>query len=528
MESLPQVHNEIQLENEGAQSRTNFSEDVEDLGMEEEDEDEEEEEVSSETEPRSILPASVLDKASVIAEHFASSLSRQSSVAADDMFSLGCPSSQTGSRRSSVFSLNAEPLDKEKTRELKCSSPDPVALKLVPESLASATLGDRLVTPDQRPQTLPDTLSKKDRMLIHKIKQYYDHAEQQDANFSIRRRESLSYIPAGLVRNLSRQLNGVPTEEAEASHKKAFKITRPTSWAVFDLPGLEKEKNSSEVMDTVILPTIDRKEVLDRSPGVTQAHGKDEDFQSSSEVMNVWQDMEVEISGASKESPDASEGSMNGTVANPTQDQKEQASSYSDHGEPLLTLKEFGNSMAGIETSTPSPLNNFQGKEHEMGSSLYSDQKLQQTHKIRPAPLPRVVSLRSDSEEDLTLQDMEKVKNKVFQLARQYSQRIKNSRPVVKQRAKVPESNFSHRKLSSVVEDKTPESDISKYFHISLKQDLYCMGSLFPSMFLIFYKMYIIIICKLNAIANIHEVLEFSTFMPLLFASFVNWHLLYL
>ncbi|MCJ8737034.1 hypothetical protein PDJAM_G00019240 [Pangasius djambal] len=457
VELLSPVHNEIQLEDESSQSRTNFSEDIEDLGEEEEEEeeeDEEEEEGSSGTEPRSILPTSVLDKASVIAEHFAGSLSRQSSLAADDMFSLGCPSSQTGSRRSSIFSLNAELLDKEKTQEPNCSSPEPVTLKLVPESLASANLGDRLVTPDQRPQTKPDTLSKKDRMLIHKIKQYYEHAEEQDANFSIKRRESLSYIPAGLVRNLSRQLNGLPTEEAAASHKKASKITRPTSWAVFDLPGLEKEKNSKEVMDTEIMPIIDRKEVIDRS----QELAKDEDFQSSSEMIRVWQDMEVEISGASKEPQDASKDNMNGTVANPTQDQEGPESSYSDLGEPLLILEESDNSMAGQGTSTP--LNNFQGKEHELGSNLYSDQKLQEIQKIRHAPLPKIVSLRSSSEEDLMLQDMEKMKNKVFQLARQYSQRIKNNRPVVRQRAKVSESNFSHKKLSSVVEDKTPENEM--------------------------------------------------------------------
>lgn len=482
MESLSPVHSELQLEDESIQSRTNFSEDVEDLGEEEEDEDEEDE-VSSGTEPRSILPTSVLDKASVIAEHFASSHSRQSSLAADDTSSLGCLSSQTDSRRSSMLSLNVELLVKEETQELNCSSPDPVTLKLVPESLAKATLGDRLVTPDQRPQTKPDTLSKKDRMLIHKIKQYYEHAEEQDANFSIKRRESLSYIPAGLVRNLSRQLNALPTEEAAASNKKASKNTRPTSWAVFDLPALEKEKNSKEVMDTEILTIIDRKEAMDRSQLVAQALGKDEVFRSSSEMMRVWQDMEVEISGASKEAQDNSKDSMNGTVANSFQDQKGQESSYSDLGERLLILEEFDNSVAGQGTSTPAPLK-FQGKEHELGSSLYSDQKLQETQKIRHAPLPKIASLRSGSEEDLMLCDMERMNNKVFQLARQYSQRIKDNKPVVRQRAKVSENNFRHKKLSSVVEDKIPENKMGKYFHISLKQGLCCMDSFFPSMFL--------------------------------------------
>ncbi|KAK3563134.1 hypothetical protein QTP86_016369 [Hemibagrus guttatus] len=444
VQSLSTVQNEIQLENKSTQSNANVLEDVEDLG-EEEDEDEEEEDMSSGTEPRSILPASVLDKASVIAEHFTKSHSRQSSLAADDMLSLGCPSSQTGSRRSSVFSLNAELLDKEKTQEMNCSSPDPVTFNIVHESLASATPGTHLVTPDQRPQTKPDTLSKKDRMLIHKIKQYYEHAEQQDENFSIKRRESLSYIPAGLVRNLSQQINSIPAEEATANHRRDSKITRPTSWAVFDLPGLEKEKNYEEAMDTETLSIIDRKEAMDMPPVFAQAVDKDEDFQSSSEMVRVWQDMEVEISGASKEAQEDSEDNMNGTVANPTQE-----SSYTVHSEHLLILEEFDNSKAGHGTSTPLPL----------GSSLYSDQKLQESQKIQHAPKPKIVSLRSSLEEDLMLQDMDKMKNKVFHLARQYSQRIKNNRPVVRQRAKVLESNIGHRTLSSVVEDKSPENEM--------------------------------------------------------------------
>ncbi|XP_027028120.2 pleckstrin homology domain-containing family G member 3 isoform X2 [Tachysurus fulvidraco] len=445
VESLSLVPNESQLEDKNTETRANLLNNVEDLGEEEEDCEEEDEDMSSGTEPRSILPASVLDKASVIALHCTRSHSRQSSVAADDMISLGYPSSQTGSRRSSVFSLNAEQLDNEKTQEINCSSPDPVTFQTVPEFLASATPGPQLFTPDQRQQTKPDTLSKKDRMLIHKIKQYYEHAEEQDANFSIKRRESLSYIPAGLVRNLSQQLNSLPNEEAAANHSKAAKITRPTSWAVFDLPGLEKEKNSEVFMDTETLSNIDTKT---RPPVIVQAVDKDEDYRSSSEMIRDWQDIEVEISGASEEPQEASKDNMDGTVANTTQEQTGQESSYSDLGEPLLMLAEFHNSKAGYGTSTPSPL-----------GSLSSDQKLQETQKIRPAPLPRIVSLRLDSEDDL-MQDTDKMKNKVFHLARQFSQRIKNNRPVVRPRTKVSESNFGHRTLSSVMEDKSPENDL--------------------------------------------------------------------
>ncbi|XP_036450083.1 pleckstrin homology domain-containing family G member 3 isoform X3 [Colossoma macropomum] len=449
VDSSSPIRNESQLEDKGTPSSRNLTEDAEDL-EEEDDDEEEEEEVLSGTEPTSILPTSVLDKASDIAERFISSLSRRSSLVVDDVYSIGCHSSRTGSRRSSLLSLNADFLEKEKIHELNCSSPELHAFIPIAEPSASSTVTDRLATPDQRPPNKQDTLSKKDRMLIHKIKQYYEHAEHQDANFSIKRRESLSYIPAGLVRNLSRQINGLPTDEDIAVHKKVSSVSRPTSWAVFNLPGLDKERNSM-AKDASLPATVDGNDAMVGSPVV----GKNEDFRPSAEMLSVWQDMEVEIVEGSESHQDTGKDGLS-DVVRPNQKQKIKESSDGESGEPLLILEESDSSMAEQGSLTPSPVSNYAWKDHELELRPNSDNTLQERHRVRHAPLPKIISLRSGSEEDLILQDMEKMKNKVFQLARQYSQRIKNSRPVVKQRARVPESHFGQTNLASLVEDRSP------------------------------------------------------------------------
>ncbi|XP_017558735.1 pleckstrin homology domain-containing family G member 3 isoform X1 [Pygocentrus nattereri] len=447
MDSSSPIHNESQLEDKGPPSSRNLTEDVEDL--EEEDDEEEEEDVLLGTEPTSILPTSVLDKASDIAERFISSLSRRSSLVVDDMYSIGCHSSCTGSRRSSLLGLNADLLEKEKIHELNCYSPELHAVIPMAEPSASSTVTDRLATPDQRPPNKQDTLSKKDRMLIHKIKQYYEHAEHQDANFSIKRRESLSYIPAGLVRNLSRQINGLPTDEDIAVYKKVSSASRPTSWAVFNLPGLDKERNTM-AKHTNLPATVDGNDAMVRSP----VGGENEDFQPSAEMLRVWKDMEVEVVEGSESHQDTGKDGL--YDVRPNQKQKRRESSDDECGEPLLILEESDNSMAGQGSLTPSPVSNHTWKDPELELRPNSENMLQERHRVRHAPLPKIISLRSGSEEDLILQDMEKMKNKVFQLARQYSQRIKNSRPVVKQRARVPESHFGPTNLASLVEDKSP------------------------------------------------------------------------
>lgn len=152
---------------------TGTGEDPRALSSEEEEEEEEEGHGGG-----SILPPSVLDQASVIAERFGSSMSRRGSVVLDG-------------RGGSALSLDGVTPPQE-----NMGSCSPLPSPGSPQGCRRRSL-----------------LSTQDRLLLRKIRSYYEHAEHQDAAFSIRRRESLSYIPKGLVRNSVSRINSWPPPE---------------------------------------------------------------------------------------------------------------------------------------------------------------------------------------------------------------------------------------------------------------------------------------------------------------------------
>nr|XP_014020645.1 unnamed protein product [Salmo salar] len=398
------------------------------------------------TETSRILPASVLDQGSVITEHFVGSL-----VVSEDLCSLGCPSPQLGSKSSSTPCLNTEL--EEEVQTLVNSTPEhPLLLK--GNTSPPAPRPDHLMEVERR-----STLSKQDRILIHKIRRYYEHAEHQDASFSIKRRESLSYIPAGLVRHLSRQLNSKPQDQAVPGHRKVSPNNRPTSWSVFDLPGLEKEQRTN---NTPVLEPQKAADVKPRSQSVNDAPVGDEDefFRPSLDMVQVWQDIEMEEVYGSLGKPNGIQGTEDIVHPRSHLSRKGGTSSESpeaEYIEPLRILEE--SDMGAVSEESPSPITTspdpFSGQE----SCQNKTPKSWERGTVSRAPLPRTISLRSGVEEDLILQDMEKTKNKVFQLARQYSQRIKNSRPVVRQRNMEAENHLALKNLPAVYEEKVQRRD---------------------------------------------------------------------
>ncbi|XP_041703503.2 pleckstrin homology domain-containing family G member 3 isoform X3 [Coregonus clupeaformis] len=406
------------------------------------------------TETSRILPASVLDQASVIAEHFVSSLSRRGSlVVSEDLRSLGCPSPQPGSKSSSTPCLSTEL--QEKVQTLVNSTTEPPLLLEANASTPAPKL-DHLMEVERR-----STLSKEDRLLIHKIRRYYEHAEHQDASFSIKRRESLSYIPAGLVRHLSRQLNSKPQDQAVPGHRKVSPNNRPTSWSVFDLPGLEKEQSTN---NTPVLEPQKAADIKPRSQNVNDAPVGDEEefFRPSLDMVQVWQDMEMEEVNGSLGKPKGIQGTED--IVHPRSHLSwkggtSKESPEAEYIEPLRILEESDMGAVSEESPAPSPITTspdpFSGQKSFQNKTLKSWER----GTVSRAPLPRIISLRSGVEEDLILQDMEKMKNKVFQLARQYSQRIKNSRPVVRQRNREAENHLAPKNLPAVYEEKVQRRD---------------------------------------------------------------------
>ncbi|KAM9354873.1 LOW QUALITY PROTEIN: pleckstrin homology domain-containing family G member 3-like [Pholidichthys leucotaenia] len=386
---------------------------------------EEEEEVLSLN--KSILPSSVLDQASVIAEHFIGSLSRRSSLVSEELGSLSCPPQ----------SLNNDPV----------KSPSPyIDLKKQPELLGSsapvpqATSEANVSATEHKPvpntptdEERRSTLSKQDRLLIHKIRQYYEHAEHQDASFSIKRRESLSYIPAGLVRHLSRQLTNNPDAEEEVVpvHRRGFGQNRPTSWAVFDLPGIEKSQNT-EIEPQKSVPA------KARSHSVTEASTAEEEFRPSSEMLKVWQDMESEEEN--RDIQQIAEENDNDSSLEVAPNINSDSSDVKTSKKPLQILQE-----SEVSTATDSS---------HITSPNITPQAVEENSKVSQSQLPKIIGLRSSMDEDQILQDMGKMKNKVFQLARQYSQRIKNNRPIIWQKNRDTENQESFKNGPTVHEEK--------------------------------------------------------------------------
>ncbi|XP_041810491.1 pleckstrin homology domain-containing family G member 3 isoform X2 [Chelmon rostratus] len=403
---------------------------------------EEEEEVLSDN--KSILPSSVLDQASAIAEHFISSLSRRSSLVSEDLGSLTCPSPLIDNE---AFKSPAACLDVEKQTQMLCSSsPEQQVTSVNLSTPAHDPALNALIEGERR-----STLSKQDRLLIHKIRRYYEHAEHQDANFSIKRRESLSYIPAGLVRHLSRQLNNGPQEQAIPVHRKGLSRNRPTSWSVFDLPGLENSRNTDTPQKTEPQRPVEAKA---RSQSVTDASTTEEEFRPSADMLKVWQDMEMEEE--SQEVQQTAEKNLTDSGLEATQEISKDVSDVKISKRPLWILEESETSTASDGSSMSSPTTDFPAEE---GGS-YQDCKScktptsQEKRHINHGHLPKIINFRTSIDEDQILQDMGKMKNKVFQLARQYSQRIKNNRPMVWQRNRETASQQGFRNTPVVQEER--------------------------------------------------------------------------
>uniref|UniRef100_A0A2K5M6H7 Pleckstrin homology and RhoGEF domain containing G3 n=3 Tax=Cercocebus atys TaxID=9531 RepID=A0A2K5M6H7_CERAT len=367
--------------------------------------EEEEEMGGAAQEPESLLPPSVLDQASVIAERFVSSFSRRSSVAQEDGKSSGFGSPRLVSRSSSVLSLEGS----EKGLARRGSATDSLSCQLSPEvdiSVGGGTEDSPSVNGMESPSpgcpVEPDwssckkkesALSTRDRLLLDKIKSYYENAEHHDAGFSVRRRESLSYIPKGLVRNSVSRFNSLPRPDPEPVPpvgRKRQVGSRPTSWALFELPGPSQAGKGDP-------PPI-----------------SDAEFRPSSEIVKIWEGMESS-GGSPRKGP--GQGQANGF----------------DLHEPLFILEEHELGAITEESATASPESS---SPTEGRSPAHLARELKELVKELSSstqgelvvPLhPRIVQLSHVMDSHVS----ERVKNKVYQLARQYSLRIKSNKPVM-------------------------------------------------------------------------------------------------
>lgn len=223
--------------------------------------EEEVEEDCAGSENHSILPPSVLDKASVIAEHFIAN-ARRSSAAPDELRSPQRIQQEvtSGKNASAHFNLLSP------REEVVYGS-------------------DRHVC-----RRRGSTLSKQEQLLIDKIRNYYETAEQQDSGFSLKRRESLTYIPSGLVRTSVSHFNKIPHTDYRIkppNTETSLVTSLPTSSDINTKPDKLRDMCSREV---------------DGSVSQKSEEFSEECFRSSAEMIKVWQEMEKEVTSSLRES----------------------------------------------------------------------------------------------------------------------------------------------------------------------------------------------------------------------------------
>lgn len=432
-------------------------------GESSEDEDEEKGAPEKEGEATSILPSSVLDKASAIAQHFTNSIKR-GSLGQDAASSLGCSSPRLPSRTNSSLSLSAEPTDRPVRLNSICSDPtepfnatDLTILSPREDNIFDANRGIH--------RRRESTLSKQDQLLIGKIKNYYENAGNQDATFCLRRRESLTYIPTGLVRSSVSRFNNIPKNETVQtnlstsvtssgldpssleSHSTLVTDTRGHMVSSDSSDSLKSEQRSTDPEDS-------GESLISKSQGLQNNLFVDEEFRPSSDMIKIWQSMERDLTVTQNEdrgherSKEAARNSK-GTTINQTKslskscDQESGASDLS-----TITEESTGTSLFKPKASG---WNQTEGLKNTL--KVFGEEAV-----ILRAPVPRVAQLKAEAEGQRPsgnlnqLDDVDRSKSKVLHLARQYSQRIKTTKPVVRQQSQG--ILISKKSLPCVVEEK--------------------------------------------------------------------------
>ncbi|XP_063296274.1 pleckstrin homology domain-containing family G member 3 [Pelobates fuscus] len=442
---------------------------------------EEEEEETTAHESTSILPPSVLDQASIIAERFINS--RRSSLALDDGRIIGYLTPRLTSRSSSVLSLDSA--DKMVCQNGSSDLLDSALPDILPESSTSITelMLNKVNSSsienvfDERERSIYERekstckrresiLSFQDKQLLDKIKTYYDNAENQDAAFSIKRRESLTYIPTGLVRNSVFKINSLPRLDASqaslvrprlnsSSSSVSNGNSRPTSWS--EIPSSAKGVQPSSRNPQQ--PVISKNGIPEPSIPVS-----DEEFKSSEEMIKIWEEIEKD-----NEWKDMNTVRTVNEVTTSSEDKQPTTQDIRmDSHEPLMIVEDSDLSTITEESTVHTP-ESTSPNQFTTPTNGFNDQDFKTPIKLHP----QILHLANCMDGDMT----EKLKNKVYQLARQYSQRIKTNKPVPHRRLKEIEDDLRRASLPSVQEEKTEEKgklkpmlSLPTYDHIILQE----------------------------------------------------------
>lgn len=256
---------------------------------------------------------------------------------------------------------------------------------------------------NQEPRRRRDsTLSTQDQLLLSKIKSYYENAGSQSPTFCLQRRESLTYIPAGLVRSSITRINSIPKSD---SMELTCSVTNsgPSSSLATESQDL---LDSSQSLDTLSfeLKGIEDSRKSQRSQHSQDGPSEEEEFIPSSQMIRIWQNMEQELTLPQKE-------------------------------KKISTLQEAPQNFRASHNVSDSI--KVQTKDSHPESQDLQTEKVfnKETLVLRP-PVQQVSQAKPETGGGHPCEDdMEQANSKVLHLARQYSQKIKTAKPVVRQRS---------------------------------------------------------------------------------------------
>ncbi|XP_047243991.1 pleckstrin homology domain-containing family G member 3-like isoform X3 [Girardinichthys multiradiatus] len=415
-------------------------------GESSEEEEDEREAADKESSSPSILPSSVLDKASAIAQHFSNTMKR-GSLAQDDARSLGCPSPRLPSRTGSMLSLRSESADR--PLRLNSNSSDPPEAPCGADFSLLSPRDDSLFDPDRSLRRRRDsTLSKQDQLLIGKIKNYYEKAGNQDGAFGLRRRESLTYIPSGLVRSSVSRFNSIPRDETVQSN--------PLSTDLHPAPHTESKGHmvSSHSLDSLKSDELSNDFEEQRSSRSQSTYDdlSEEEFRPSSEMIKVWQGMERQMSRSQSEDRESnrSRGSPE-----PSRAASITSFTWAKTCDPECGASDL--STITEDSTSPSPPKTKTSRLSQTGGQTNTLRCFGEETMTLRATVPRVAQLKAEASGEKPAEDSEqtdevnRAESKVLLLARRYSQQIRSTSPVVRQRGP---AGLSSKSLACVVEEK--------------------------------------------------------------------------
>lgn len=341
-----------------------------------EESSEDEEAVGDSVEPGGqsprLLPSSVLDRAGAIAHHFSNSI-RRSSLTQEDVRLLGCASPRPHGPTSSLRRQPGPP-----------QPADTTETDLAGLSPGEDSFWDVVGGPGRRRDS---TLSKQDQLLISKIKTYYEKAGSQSPTLCLQRRESLTSIPAGLVRSSVSRINSIPQVDS-------------TSWGTPPGPSTvltTEDQPLPDLSDPLRLELRSSDDLEESQTSRPSSPSKEEKFIPSSQMIRIWQTMEQKI-----------------TLAQPEN--------------KISKLQEAPQSFR------PSCFKVSESGKFQNEDSPPDSRDLQKT-KVFEEELFVLRAPGHQGSQTKAQAGGEERKSKVLHLARQYSQKIKTSRPVVRQRS---------------------------------------------------------------------------------------------